>query len=917
MRALLPLLGVAGWLHAAGAKLVVPQWISDGMVLQTNHEYGARSFLNGVSDVGKVHVSAVGQTYTVDTDSDGRWQVMLNPSSRANFSIDISNDAGDKITVNGASFGDVYFCSGQSNMVFPLKLVLNATQEIATLAKFPQLHFFQTNVVWEAEPQDTIPDGACAAGTGQCQKWLSAAEAAQDKYIDGFSAMCFLTAREIARLHSNGGLPIGIVQSAVGGTRVEAWMPKDGFDLCPEYKDKVPSRSGNNNATGLYNAMVHPFTHMSIRAALWYQGEANADEKIAGVDQTAYYACMYQAMIAKWREEKGMGDFAWLTQQLPPSVVSGTPMSKQLTTGRVQVRLAEAVTLPHTDGLTDISGMSVGLDMGGSSGWGVDHPPNKNEMSRRMALQAVHTAFAVQGRMSAAAVSGTYLEAYDSYWTGPVFASAASEDAAVRVRFAAGTASGISLKDVRGFNVDGTRADCTKCCAQGAPFEVLKGQNWTAVSEGDTEVDGETLVLKGTAGATAVRYAWSDFVECVLVNNDSLPLGPFVANLTGERVRDLPLVKERDSQIQSPPLGFNSWNFYHCNIDENTVKQVIDAMVANGMKAAGYEFVNIDDCWQVGRMPNGTIIVDPVRFPSGMRHLADYAHSKGMKFGVYTARAEFTCQGRPGSYQHEVIDADTYCEWGIDYLKIDQCGGAKAKNASSSWIQFHERFQACYKDKGHFIVQSVESCDSPQTCGQWVPKMANTWRTGADVQANFGSVMHNAAVNNKMADIATPGHFNDADMLEIGNVGLSYEEQVSHMSLWCIMASPLLAGTDLVHASKQTLSILTNRAALAVNQDLGVGGKIQGRLVKSTAVQGGDLQVWTKQLSTGGVAVLLVNTGDQTQDITVQWGDISVPVSTPLKPHDIWKGSDLPAVTGNYTAKGVASHACAFLTLNK
>ena len=892
-------------LPAVAGVLTVPQWISDNVILQTNFEYGARAFVNGVSDKSPVHVSANGVTYSVPTDADGRWIVMLNPGSQVDFSIVMTNNV-DTITVHNASFGNVYFCSGQSNMVFPMSNTLNATEEIATLALFPQIHFFQTATVTSPTPEDRIPNGTCPSVT--CNKWVTAAEAAQNKYIDGFSAMCFMTVREVARLHT-GSIPIGIVQSAVGGTRVEAWMPKEAFDLCPEDKAAFPVRTGANAAMVLYNAMVNPFTHMSVRAMLWYQGEANADEALVGVGRTAFYECMYQAMIATWRDKKGMGDFAVITQQLPPSVVSGTNTTKQLATGRMEIRIAEAATLPHTDGLTDISGLSIGLDMGGTSAWGVDHPPNKNEMSRRMAMQTVHAAFAVQGRMQVSAV-GTYLGAYDSYWTGPVFAGAAEDNGAVRITFTEGSAVMPSLKDVHGVNVNGTSADCTLCCAKQPPFEVLVKGKWMRVSVAHTSFDGSDVVLKHQEGVTSVRYAWMDFVECVVVNNDSLPLGPFVANLTTSS-SDSVRAEEASAAIVSPPLGFNSWNFYHCNIDENIVKQVIDAMVSNGMKAAGYRYVNIDDCWQVARLPNGTLVPDPVRFPSGMKHLADYAHSKGMKFGVYTAAAEFTCQHRPGSYGYEVIDADTICDWGIDYLKIDECDGASHKNSSDSWTPFHQQFQKCFEDKGHYVVQSVEACDSPDGCGSWISGVANLWRTANDVQANWNGVLLNAHKNNIMADIATPGHFNDADMLEIGNVGLSFDEQVSHMSLWCIMSSPLLAGTDLVHVSAETLKILTNKGALAVNQDIGVNKRIQGKLVSTTSTT----EVWAKNMSDGTTAVLLVNVAEEAADLTVTWDMIGLPPTSAMHVHDLWKDSDLPDATGKFTAANVAPHACVFVVL--
>ena len=917
MRVLLALLCL---IPTVTSKLLLPQWISDGMVLQMNKQYGARSFLNGISDTGsKVTITFGSKKYLVDADPvDGKWDVMLNPSSsHSNVNIEISNTAGDKINIQNVTYGDVIFCGGQSNMVFPMENVLNATEELATLADFQQFRFFQTAISHSSTPLNVLSNGSCSAGI--CNAWVDSKTAGANgyRYLKNFSAMCYLTVRELARLRTTDpNTPVGLVQSAVSGTRVESWMPESAFDSCPQYKNLVPHEEGQNAAKVLFNAMINPFSRMSVRGAIWYQGEANADEKIAGVDQTAYYACMYQAMIKSWRDAKRMGDFAWVTQQLPPSVVSGTPMKEQLATGRIQIRLAEAETIPHTDGLTDISGVSVGLDMGGISAWGVDHPPNKNEMSRRMALSLYHVAFGVQGRVTARAVGN--LKAYHSYWTGPVFKSVAQDASGVVISVDEGSVGGMSLKDVKGVNVNGSSAGCTLCCAKMPPFEVLMNGNWNMVPASSVSTSTDVITLKVQGTVSQVRYAWSDFVECVLYNNDSLPMGPFVANVTSasdeEKLVAFPGLKEQP--IQSPPLGFNSWNFYHCNIDENTVKQVIDAMVSNGMKEAGYEYVNIDDCWQVGRTANGTIIPDPVRFPSGMKHLADYAHSQGMKFGVYTARKQRTCQGRPGSYGMEVIDADTYCDWGIDYVKIDRCQGKDYKNASTSWMKFHSRFDACYKNTGRYIVQSVETCGDPNTCGQWVPNMANLWRTSSDVQANWDSVMHNAMASNVMQAIAKPGHFNDADMLEVGDVGLSYDEELSHFSLWCIMSSPLLAGTDLVHIDNKTLEILANKEVIAVNQDLGLNNVIQGKMVLSTKVGTDTVQVWAKHMSNGDVAVLLVNNGAASHTITATWKVVGIPAGKTMKVRDLWAHSDLPVATDSYSRSNISSHACVFLLLS-
>eukprot|EP00755_Sulcionema_specki_P010542 Sspe_Gene.46749::Locus_23455_Transcript_1_1_Confidence_1.000_Length_2768::g.46749::m.46749/K07407/E3.2.1.22B, galA, rafA; alpha-galactosidase len=364
-------------------------------------------------------------------------------------------------------------------------------------------------------------------------------------------------------------------------------------------------------------------------------------------------------------------------------------------------------------------------------------------------------------------------------------------------------------------------------------------------------------------------------------------------------------------------MGFNSWNFYHCNIDENIVKAVADALIANGMHSVGYEYVNIDDCWQVARDAQGVIVEDPTRFPSGMKALADYVHSKGLKFGLYTARGSRTCQSRPGSYAHEETDGKTYCGWGLDFLKIDNCGGTNWKDVNTSWIKFRKQFDECYNTTGRYVWESIEYCSSPSDCGEWIGETANSWRTTRDIQATWGSVMSNIHQNDKMASVARPGHFNDPDMLQVGNVGLSYTEQVSHFSLWCVTSAPLLLGTDVVHMKKETLAILTNRDAVAINQDLGVDGAVQGRLVRTA---NGTSEVWVKALSGGSAwgVVLLNNADDRERAVTLQWSDLGVPPSTSLTVRDIWNASVPTAThTASYTTQPLPPHGVAFLRVSQ
>ena len=193
-------------------------------------------------------------------------------------------------------------------------------------------------------------------------------------------------------------------------------------------------------------------------------------------------------------------------------------------------------------------------------------------------------------------------------------------------------------------------------------------------------------------------------------------------------------------------MGFNSWNFYHCNIDERAIKQIALTLKSSGLAAKGYRYVNIDDCWQVAREPEtGIIVPDPARFPSGLKAIADWLHEREMMFGIYTAAHGTTCQSRPGSYLYEQIDSRAYCEFGIDYLKIDQCGGDSYEHhhldKNISWLAFQRGFKECLQSTGRAIVQSVESCGTVAGCGEWIANCANLWRTGSDLEATWGSVM--------------------------------------------------------------------------------------------------------------------------------------------------------------------------------
>ncbi|MDP2483650.1 MAG: glycoside hydrolase family 27 protein [Candidatus Palauibacterales bacterium] len=329
----------------------------------------------------------------------------------------------------------------------------------------------------------------------------------------------------------------------------------------------------------------------------------------------------------------------------------------------------------------------------------------------------------------------------------------------------------------------------------------------------------------------------------------------------------------------TPPMGFNTWNRFACDVSEELVRGIADAMVASGMRDAGYEYVVIDDCWQVERGTDDLIMPDPERFPSGMKALADYVHDRGLKFGVYTDAGPQTCQGRPGSYGFEEIDAVTYAEWGVDYVKVDWCH-ADSLNAPERYARFREAFDASGRD----MVLSI--CEWGRNLPwEWAAESGQLWRTTADISDDWESVKWILEANNRHHAAAGPGHWNDPDMLEVGNGGMALEEYRAHFSLWAMMAAPLMAGNDLREMSDEIRAILTNAEVIAVDQDpLGVQGKV-------VLDRGYGFQVWAKPLADGAVAVALLNQREAEMEGSFSWHEIGLDPG-PATVRDLWRHED-------------------------
>ena len=270
---------------------------------------------------------------------------------------------------------------------------------------------------------------------------------------------------------------------------------------------------------------------------------------------------------------------------------------------------------------------------------------------------------------------------------------------------------------------------------------------------------------------------------------------------------------------KTPPMGWNSWNKFGCNINEKLIRDTIDAIVNTGLAAAGYKYVNLDDCWQSSRDSNGKIVVDKNNFPNGIKPLVDYAHSKGLLFGLYSDAGYKTCAGRPGSLGYEEIDAKTYAEWEVDYLKYDNCN----TDGSAPEVRYPVMRDALLKQNRPIFYSMCEwGINDP---AKWSAPVGNSWRTTGDIFNNWNSMIYTIDMNDIWYEYAGPGGWNDPDMLEVGNGGLTFEEEKIHFGLWCLSKAPLLIGCDVTNMSKQVFELLTNPELIAINQDkLGIQG---------------------------------------------------------------------------------------------
>jgi alpha-galactosidase len=353
-----------------------------------------------------------------------------------------------------------------------------------------------------------------------------------------------------------------------------------------------------------------------------------------------------------------------------------------------------------------------------------------------------------------------------------------------------------------------------------------------------------------------------------------------------------------------PTMGWNSWNAFGCQgLTETLIRETADAMVSSGLMAAGYDTLTLDDCWSaVSRDASGNLTNDPVKFPSGMKAIGDYIHSRGLKYGIYASIGTATCTGgTAGSLDHEFQDVAHFASWGVDYIKADRC------NANGLVMKdIYARWRDAIVASGRPIVLSASDNTPTDEPWAWGPVTAHQWRMSGDISDDWGTMMSIVDRNVAHAAATAPGTFNDPDMLEVGNGGMTDVEYRAHFGLWALMSAPLIAGNDVRGMSDATRTILTNPEVIAVDQDT------LGFQVALVADAGNGLQVWSKPLApTGARAVGLLNRGATTATITVDWGSIALaPGNATVR--DLWDRADRGSFQDNFSAV-VPAHEMALL----
>lgn len=369
---------------------------------------------------------------------------------------------------------------------------------------------------------------------------------------------------------------------------------------------------------------------------------------------------------------------------------------------------------------------------------------------------------------------------------------------------------------------------------------------------------------------------------------------------------------QQNGLAATPPMGWNSWNHFHGKVDDATIRAQAEAMVSSGMRDAGYTYINIDDTWEGERDAKGNIQTNS-KFPD-MKALADFVHSKGLKLGIYSSPGPKTCAKFEGSYGHELQDARTYAAWGIDYLKYDLCGLRDQMRAAQSpeaankiMVDAYIKMRDALRSTGRPIVYSL--CQyGDDAVWRWGTNVGgNLWRTTGDISDHYSRMAEIGFGQAGLSRFAGPGHWNDPDMLEVGNGGMSAEEYRTHMSLWAILAAPLLAGNDLATMTPETIALLTNRDVIAVDQD--AAGK-QGDRVSAE----GPIEIWSRTLADGSKAVGIFNR--QPSALSTQVDFRTLGFTHAVKARDLWLSKDLGTLNAPYTVT-VPGHGVLFLRVSQ
>lgn len=393
----------------------------------------------------------------------------------------------------------------------------------------------------------------------------------------------------------------------------------------------------------------------------------------------------------------------------------------------------------------------------------------------------------------------------------------------------------------------------------------------------------------------------------ITVHDPNMPAATLSATrLTEEQSRFVAIpppplhVVPSNGLAKTPLMGWNSWNYFQGRITDAIVRQIADAMVSSGMRDAGYTYINIDDTWEGPRDSSGQL--HPNKKFADMKALADYVHARGLKLGLYSSPGTETCAGYPGSYGHEEQDAATFAAWGIDYLKYDWCSAFRLY-PDGDMRAIYQRMGDALRKTGRPVVFSISSGGKEHVWTWGRLAGANLWRTTDDINPGWKRIENIGFSQSELAQWSGPGGWNDPDMLEVGNGHLTPDEQRTHMSLWALLAAPLITGNDLRSMSAETAAILTNREVIAIDQDaLGIAGR--------HILQLGSIEVWTKQLASHQLAVGIFNRADHAQVAEFDWNALGL--NHPAQARDLWQHKDIP-LTGDRFWREIPAHGTVLL----